>query len=195
LFPQLHDATGRFDLVDDSDTEIRYWHRAIKDKRGRIDPAAKPDERLSVTIREDETPWPIRLYFATPEGADTPFAPGAPLVGVEFGDEDSRGQLDLADVERVARNLAFYEHYARAMIQWDHGEADKAAEMLSFLGAGRRSLPPGFFKIVAADYNARRRAGEKAPITAIARNRGVYKSTVSRWVAEAKKRNLIRDEA
>jgi hypothetical protein len=176
-------------VVDDDATTIQFPHRVLRDRRGGIHPLAKPDDRLSVTIRDDETPWPLRLYFAS-------FAPDAPLIGVEFGDECSRSELDLATVERIARNLPFYEQYARAMIQWDDGkgDAEKALAMLSYIGAGRRSLPRGFFQIVAADYNTRRRAGETAPITAIARSHGVYKSTAGRWVAEARRRGLIKED-
>jgi hypothetical protein len=153
-------------------------------------PGYRARHRSAQADRSSDTTWtaPLRLYFSS-------FAPDAPLLGVQFGSEQSWSELDRKHVSRVAANLALYEAYARAEIQLEHGDASKALEMLNNLGTTRRGKPTRFIRSIAREYETRRLSGESAPITAIALDHGVAKSTASRWVAQAKRFGWIQEEA
>jgi hypothetical protein len=109
--------------------------------------------------------------------------------GGDSGTPDAR--LDPGYVTRVATSLSLYKQYARATILWDHGDATRALAILRNIGATRRGLPSSWFRRIAEEYNRRLDAGERAPVTAIAGAHGVYKSTASRWIKEAKRRGYI----
>lgn len=176
-------------MIDDTTTTVRIPHRKLRDRRGRLHADVNDDERISVEIHDAQYLWPLRLFFES-------LAPDAPLVGVEFGSEaEPHSELDLAEVARVAGNLSLYEQYARATMIWGEGRGDaaQALKMLSNVGTTRRGLPAGFYRIIADEYRTRVEAGESAPVTAIAQAHGVYKSTASRWLKEARRRRYIDD--
>jgi len=66
-------------------------------------------------------------------------------------------------VSRVAANLALYVAYARAEIEFEHGDAAKALATLNDLGTTRRGKPTRFLRSIAREFETRVKAGEAAP--------------------------------
>ena len=148
----------------------------------------KTDPRIKVTIPDDTYPWPLVLYFES-------LADDAALVGLELGtDEQPFKGVAVADVQRLASNLALYVHYAHAWFALDRGEVRRSLDLLSEVGRTRRGLSGRLLKTIANEYNARVEAGDPAPITAIAEAHGKAKSTASRWVSAARARGWINEE-
>lgn len=174
----IQDEPGR-------ETLVQIPHRVIRDRRGKVRDEVTDDLRVSVTIWDDSFPLPLRLYFAHP-GDD------APLIGFEIGDErHTETPLEPGEVARIVKSLPVYAAYARAHIEMDRTEVSKTLEILSEIGTTRRGLPGTHFRVIANEYDLRVRDGDSAPITSIAAAHNVTKSTASRWVKEARRRNLI----
>ena len=177
-------------IQDPGDTAVRWPHRQIR-KGGRVPPSAKDDPRLSVEMRDDAYDLPLRLFFAD-------MGPGAPLIGLEIGDEDHlETRLSLTQVKHVARQLPLYERYARAVIQIysPNGPTDVglALEVINEVGATRRGKGARFYRLIGDEYSTLVTAGDPAPVMSIAEAHGVHKSTAFRWVKQARQWNHVTD--
>jgi len=150
--------------------------------------------RVVVTIPDASNPFEVELYFAHAgvNPAFLGFRAIAPDDGIEIGDERD---LEPAQFARLARWLPMYIRYARAEIEWKHGDAARALEMLrTEAGKTRRGLSDKFYKDIAAEYEALVQEGDPHPLKSIAAKRPVHKSRASRWVKEARSRGYITDE-
>jgi len=149
--------------------------------------------------QESRDGWRLILYFA--HVGDDPA-----LVGFEVLAEEDRalqdvvvteGQgLDPASFAQLARTLPMYVDLARAELMWDRGDRAEALEKLrTDVGRGRRGLPDKHYREIAAEYMQLVRDDDPHPAKTIAERRPVHKSRASRWVAEARRRGYITEEA
>lgn len=148
--------------------------------------------RVRVTVRDSRNPWPLTLFFA--HAGDAPAFLGFEILaeqeeGREIGAE---GALDPRSFARLARTLPMYVDYARAEIEWKHGDRGRALEALrTEAGKSRRGLPDKFYREIAGRYEKLVADGNPHPIKTIADDTPVHKSAASRWVKEARRRGYI----
>ena len=162
------------------------------------------DARATVTLEEPGTPWPIRFHFLDVYDDETDSREWV-NVGFELGRaflvpaeipartkvaEETLLPLDPAAVQRVAVNYAAYLAFARSALIFDQ---EGMAETQGLLGRSGKSarLTDDHYRLIAADYETRRAAGQKHIVTAIAAARYVDISTASRWVKEARRRGYL----
>lgn len=159
------------------------------------------DPRVTVTLQELGTPWPIRLHFLHAEDEETgereylhvgfelgerfDVEPGTPTVRLEEEPEP----LDPVAVQRIASNYASYLELARHAIVLEREGIDGAIRRLR---PGRKParLTDDFYRLVAADFRARRES-TTAPLKELAAAHHVDVSTASRWVKEARRRGHL----
>jgi hypothetical protein len=120
-----------------------------------------------------------------------------------FDDPGRQGPLrelrllpDSAELKpRVMRQFAsqspLYVQYARAAMTENDDDWRGSLQALRELGATRRGLGDEFYKLVAQTYRALVAAGEPHPVKALAEMQPVDISTASRWIKEARRRDLI----
>ena len=156
-------------MIDDRETVV--WHN----------PSNVPP--VSVTIYDTRNPGPLELYFEH-------LGDGSPFRGFKILAE---GEVDLGKVPGFARRLPHYVSYARATIQWEHGDAARALEALR-TESSTRGLPDTFYRAVAGEYVQLVEEGDPHPIKTIAERRPVDKSRASRWVTEARRRGYIEEK-
>jgi hypothetical protein len=162
------------------------------------------DPRITVTLQEVGTPWPIRFHFlniADDEsgqiehreylhvgfelGEQFASMPGTPLRPLTEEPEP----LDPIAVQRVASKYVTYLEFARHAIVLDQEGITGA---LRRLRPGRKParLTDDFYRLVADDFRARRE-GTSAPLKELAAANHVDISTASRWVKEARRRGYL----
>ena len=148
--------------------------------------------RVRATIHDSRNPWPLVLFFAhlgeSPAFLGFQVLAEEPEPKVEIGTEES---LDAKSFARLARTLPMYVDYARAEIEWRHGDRARAMEALREAGKSRRGLPGTHYESIGADYDELVRHGDPHPIKSIAGKYFVDKSRASRWVKEARVRGYI----
>lgn len=69
--------------------------------------------------------------------------------------------------------------------------ARRAAEDVRSLSGPGRGLPPGFFRDIAAEYEALLAEGQPYPVKAISLNHNVVISAASHWIKECRRRDLL----
>jgi hypothetical protein len=164
------------------------------------------DLRTTVTLTEAGTPWPIRLHFLHVTDTDTGDSEDV-NVGFELGErfethergtasvplESDPVSLDVAAVQRIAANYTTYLEFARHAIVLDSEGMDGAIKRLR---PGRRvaRLTDDYLRIIAGKYEELQRAGESRLLETIGESVGAHKSTVSRWIKEARTRGLLNGE-
>lgn len=157
------------------------------------DPTRWPPVRVS--IPDESYPFALTLFFA--HLGDSPAFLGFETIcnddrDVPLGEEAG---LQPAEFARLARNLPRYVDYARASIEWEWGDRDRALETLrKEAGKTRRGLPDRFYREIAAEYEQLLRDGDPHPLKTIADARPVHKSRASRWVKEARQRGYISEK-
>jgi hypothetical protein len=162
------------------------------------------DPRITVTLQEVGTPWPIRFHFlniADDEsgqiehreylhvgfelGEQFASMPGTPLRPLTEEPEP----LDPIAVQRVASKYVTYLEFARHAIVLDQEGMTGAIRRLR---PGRKParLTDDFYRLVADDFRARRES-TSAPLKELAAAQHVDISTASRWVKEARRRGYL----
>jgi len=142
---------------------------------------------IEVEIPDSSNAFRLVLYFAH-LGADAPF------LGFQVAaDEATDVGLDPQAFAQLASSLPRYIAYARAFVEWRDDWPALVEALRLEAGKTRRGLPDTFYRLIAAEYDARLAAGERHPIKAIAAARPVDKSRASRWVKEARNRGYIED--
>jgi len=135
---------------------------------------------------------------------------------LQFAPGDFSGEGDLRELRlrpgteelrpRALRGFApeaeVYLAYARAAMRILGPEGTPESRMENFrraaaalrqiAGPGRR-LTDGFYRTIAANYDALVNEGEPHPIKALSEIHNVTIGAASRWVSEAKRRKLIRE--
>lgn len=163
---------------------------------------AGTDPRYAVTMREEGTPWPLVFYFLLVEDDESGITEWI-NVGFEVGErwesepgsgrtmlETNPEPVDAVALQRIAANYALYVRFAREALVLNREGMAGAVEMLRARGRTRRGLTDDFYRLIASEYQSRRMAGGH-PIKEMAEAHHADKSTVSRWVKEAKRRDLI----
>lgn len=170
-------------------------------------PGVRTDDlRITVTLQELGTPWPVRFHFLNTADTDTgvrEFVHVGFEVGERFEKELATGlepsgsvtlatdpePLDPVAVQRIASNYASYLELARHAIVLEEEGIDGAIRRLR---PGRKParLTDDFYRLIAEDFRARRDVGG-APVKELAAAHHVDISTASRWVKEARKRGFL----
>lgn len=163
------------------------------------------DPRYSVTLREDGTPWPLVFHFLLIFDDETEAREWV-NVGFEIGEhfesepgssrtpiEETPAEIDPLTLQRVATNYSVYVRLARDHLLLNQEGIGAAIKMLRGRGRTRRGLTDDFFRLIAADYEARRQAGGH-PVKELAAAHHVDDSTASRWIKEARKRGYVTAE-
>jgi len=159
------------------------------------------DPRVTVTLRERGTPWPVRFHFLNLLDDETGVAEYV-HVGFELGeryDDVESGiplktepeALDPVSVQRIAKNYVHYLELARQAIVLDQEGIGGAIRRLR---PGRKAarLTDDFYRLVADDFAARQQASS-APMRELAEAHHVDISTASRWVKEARRRGFLEE--
>jgi hypothetical protein len=159
------------------------------------------DPRITVTLEESGTPWPIRLHFLDVADEKTgereyvhvgfelgerfDFEPGTPSIQLAEEPEP----LDPVALKRIANNYVSYLEFARHAIVL---EQEGMTGALRRLRPGRKParLTDDFYRLIADDFRARRE-GTSAPLKELAGAHHVDVSTASRWVKEARRRGYL----
>jgi hypothetical protein len=159
------------------------------------------DPRITITLQELGTPWPIRFHFLSIEDTETgeheyvhvgfelgerfDFEPGTPSHRLT----EDPVRLDPVALQRIASNYASYVELARHTIVL---EQEGMSGALRRLRPGRKParLTDDFYRLVAADFRTRRE-GTSAPLKELAAAHHVDISTASRWVKEARRRGHL----
>jgi hypothetical protein len=159
------------------------------------------DPRITVTLREPGTPWPIRLHFLDLRDTDDEAWSARVNVGFELGEnydgileyETAPEPLDPMTVARIASRYTSYLRIAEEVIALDRGGAVEAVRQLRGPGVKPARLSDDFYRLIGADYEQRRASGVSAPLQELADAHHVDKSTASRWVKTAKQRGYVRE--
>jgi hypothetical protein len=159
------------------------------------------DPRITVTLQERGTPWPIRFHFLSVEDTETgehefvhvgfelgehfDFEPGTPSVRLT----EELVPLDPVALQRIASNYTSYLELARHAVVL---EQEGMTGALRRLRPGRKParLTDDFYRLVAEDFRSRREA-TSAPLKELAAVQHVDISTASRWVKEARRRGYL----
>ena len=163
---------------------------------------AATDPRITVTLIESGTPWPIRFYFLRLDDVGT----GVREIintGFDIGqifeiereqtvlevDDDQVIPIDAAVLQRIAENYGTYLEAARHMVLLKR--APGAAEAFDRL---RGPLRPGrltndFYRRVAADFQAHQQSGGTQKTFAMKNN--THPANVSKWLAESRRRGYL----
>jgi hypothetical protein len=163
------------------------------------------DPRNTVTLRERATPWPIRFHFLRMQDTDTGEFELV-NVGFEVGErfevepgafvhvlEPVPRPLDMRALQRVTENYTTYFELARRALMLDREGMAGAVELLRGPGKKPARLTDDFYRLIASDYEARRRSGEAHLIKALAEAHHVTVSAASRWIKEARRRGYIEE--
>lgn len=162
------------------------------------------DPRITVTLQEVGTPWPIRFHFLNIAADESGQIEHREYlhVGFELGEQfasvpgtpytpltEEPEPLDPVALQRIAGNYASYVEFARHAIVL---EQEGMAGALRRLRPGRKParLNDDFLRLVADDFRARREA-TSAPLKELAAEQHVDISTASRWVKEARRRGFL----
>jgi hypothetical protein len=168
------------------------------------------DLRITVTIEEPTTPFPIVVYFVHVVDDARPDAWAVIPVGIELGhrfdakDDDGEPRqshpigdrlprpLDREAVQEVVSRFRDYVEYARACIAIGGRPTNDPEQTPAARARGRRrrELTDGFLALIAEQYETWS-AGKGRAVTEIADAHGVNRSTASRWVAAARERELL----
>ena len=150
----------------------------------------------TVTVHEPGTPWPIKFHFVREN--DEPVS-----VGFEIGEHEITPDvepvpiepIDAAAVQRIATNYVSYLAIATNAIIIREPEAlEHAIRRLRGTGVKPAKLNDDFFRLVAADYDAHRKAG-LPPGKSLAAKYTAHPSAVSRWIKTARERGYIKEES
>ncbi len=149
-------------------------------------------------LRELGTPWPIRFHFLQLIDTETG-AQNLVNVGFEIGEQfevepgaesaplDTEPEpIDLVTVQRIASNYGAYLEFARHALVLEREGMAGAVKLLRGPGRKPARLTDDFYRLIADDYEARRRAGEPHLVKAIAEAHHVDISTASRWIKRAR---------
>jgi hypothetical protein len=163
------------------------------------------DPRNTVTLRERATPWPIRFHFLRMQDTDTGEF-DLVNVGFEVGDRfevtpgaavhqlgEPPRPLDMRALQRVTENYSTYLELARRALILDREGMAGAVELLRGPGKKPARLTDDFYRLIASDYEARRRSGEAHLVKALAEAHHVTASAASRWIKEARRRGYIEE--
>jgi hypothetical protein len=162
--------------VLDRNTVVSIPHDATVTREGGRKVVDVHDPRHSVAIREDGAT--LTLFF-DPDTAE--------LVEVRLTHAAS-GEFN---PWQLMPKLMRYLQYARGLLAHEEGDVVAALAALRESGKARRGLPDDALEIAAADYKTLVSEGEPHPIKALAKLRGVDKSTASRWISAARRRGLL----
>jgi len=157
---------------------------------------AGKDLRPTVAFRDESLPLPLRIHLLNVRDSDTGEEEFR-NVGFEIGEElrDEAVALDTPELTAVTlrRVVERYPHWlalARA-----HAAVDLAAPKDDLERQAKRAKPArldgDWYRMIASEYQHHVDEGDPAPITTIARSHGVTPSAASRWVTEARERELI----
>ena len=101
--------------------------------------------------------------------------------------------LEPAVMRQLGPRMPLYVSYARAAIQMGLKNADAAAQSFAPSGLPGRGEGRTSIKVIADQYNALVAEGERHPVKALAEIHHVTISAASRWIKEARERDLIDD--
>ena len=162
---------------------------------------AGSDPRFTVTITEPGTPWPLAIHFVLIEDDEDGTREWI-NVGFEIGErfEAVRGEsrtpidespvaIDARTLQRIAEDYSTYVELARNALVLNQEGVTGALKRLR-PGPKPARLTDDFYRLIAADYEARRRAGEHA-VKELAMAQHVDISTASKWIRTARDRGLI----
>jgi hypothetical protein len=149
------------------------------------------DPRRVVTLREPGTPWPIRFAFLiVRDQAGEP----ADYVNFSFalGDDETARAIDATTLQRIAASYGAYLEIARGAFVLDLEGLRGAIGRLRGPGRKPARLGDDFYRLIAADYESRKAAGGH-PVGEMAKEHFADRTTVWRWVKEARARGYIAD--
>ncbi len=152
-----------------------------------------------------------------PHGRET-FPSGPPEVAIRhrgceivfvFEPDDTTGERNITELKlrpdieqlepRVLRQFApqaeRYLKAARQALKWRANDLKATIDELRQVGRPGRGHTPGFYKGMAQHYEDLVREGERHPIKALAEIYHVTMGASSRWIKEARRRGLIKEEA
>lgn len=149
------------------------------------------DFEVFVTLAELDPPATVVVYF-------DPFLRFRELRIVGAG-------LDYSALEVVARRARLYAEYAEAHLRWNAGYDEprdwddlvgSTLAPLRLLGKTSRGLPDAFLQQVASEYRELEANADPYPQKTMTLRRqrtrpNFNRSTVSRWIAEAKTRGFL----
>jgi len=169
--------------VRDKDTVIRTPHDATVTRVEGKKHVEVHDPRTSVTIKEHGCE--LVLFFAD-------FGRQGPVREIRILPDTK--ELKPATLRQFLPNAPRYVQYARSVFTSKADSWRSSALALRKLGATKRGLGEDFYRIVAESYAALIAEGEPHPVKALAQLHHVGISTASRWIKEARRQGLIKDE-
>jgi hypothetical protein len=152
------------------------------------------DPRTTVTIREPGTPWPLLFHFLRGEKSEVlpvGFEIGERFEPIREGETIEFEPLDPAAVVRVASNYGAYAALAEQAIALNEGGIEEAIKLTRGPGKKPARLTNDFYRLIAADYTQRRKAGTTSLLKDMAESHHADESTVSRWVKRARELGYI----
>jgi hypothetical protein len=145
-------------------------------------PHSKDDPRVSVTMKEHGCDLTVFFDELGGEG---------PVRELRLAPDTD--ELEPKVLRRFFPRAPLYVQYARLATKFDVDEAVALARELREFGGPRRGLSADFYKVIAHTYNALVDEGEPHPVKALAGIHHVTVSGASRWIKEAKRRDLIKE--
>ncbi len=165
----------------DRETTIRVPHDATVTREAGRKVVTVHDPRVSVEMLEEGAT--LTLFF----DAERAQAGDAPLLEIRL----TPTAAGTFEPWRLMPNLPLHTQYARASLAWKRDDAAAALRALRTVETTRRGLSDDFLRIVARLHADLVTEGERYPVTALAANQHVDKSTASRWVSAARERGLL----
>lgn len=158
-----------------------YGHGGLGPPPGRAGLAGLTPEGAGVIIRERGCE--LVLHFASAK-------PGAPLLELRLLPDRGK-QLEPSKAREFVPRIEMYMATARAALSWNVDDFRAAAEALRQVARPGRGFSDDFPRLIADQYKAFVREGERYPVKALSEYHHVTISAASRWVTDARRRGLI----